>query len=51
MTTTYVLKSLRGSPLLSFDNESRTRDVQRERAKRGVNLRLVEVTTNEREIG
>lgn len=40
MQTTYILKSQRGLPLLTFDNVNRAKDVQRERRCKGINLRL-----------
>lgn len=50
MQTTYILKSQRGSPLLSFDNVNRAKDVQRERRRKGINLRLFRVTQIEEEL-
>lgn len=50
MQATYILKSQRGSPLLSFEDINRALDVQRERKKKGINLRLFKVVTVEEEI-
>ncbi len=50
MQTTYILKSQRGSPLLSFDNINRAKDVQRDRRRKGIKLRLFRVTQTEEEL-
>jgi hypothetical protein len=50
MQTTYILKSQRGSPLLSFDNINRAKDVQRDRRRKGIKLRLFRVTQIEEEL-
>lgn len=50
MQTTYVLKSRSGTPLLTFDNINRAKDVQRERKQRGVNLRLFVQRVTEEEV-
>ena len=48
--TSYVLKNARDEAVLASDSLTRAREMQAERAKRNVNLRLVEQTIVEREI-
>lgn len=50
MHTTYILKSQRGAPVLSFDDINRAKDTQRERKRKGIALRLFRVTTQEEEM-
>lgn len=50
MPVTYVLKSRSGSALLSFDDINKALDTQRERRKKGIDLRLFKVTTIEEEV-
>lgn len=50
MTTTYILKSARGTPVMSFDNEVIARDYQRLRKAKGINMRLFEQKIIENEI-
>lgn len=50
MRITYILKSRSGSPLLSFDNINRAKDVQRERKLKGISLRLFRSITTEEEL-
>lgn len=50
MGTTYILKSQRGTPVLSFEDINRAKDTQRERKRKGVTLRLFRVTTQEEEL-
>lgn len=40
----YVLASKSGNPLLAFDCVNRAMDVRKERARKGVNLRLFKRT-------
>lgn len=48
--TSYVLKNARDEAVLASDSLTRAREMQAERAKRNVKLRLVEQTIVEREI-
>lgn len=46
---TYLVRSVRGRPVASFDSLARALDYKRERAERGVRVRIWEVITTETE--
>jgi hypothetical protein len=50
MNLTYVLKTKRGDPWMTFDRLDRAEAVRAERASRGIPLRLVEQKLTEREL-
>ncbi len=48
--TSYILRTRGGTPVFSFDDITRARQERDERAKRGINLVVCEVTMTEREM-
>lgn len=49
--TTYELRTVRDTPVYSFDNETRAREEMRQHTKRiGTKLRLIRITRVEEEL-
>lgn len=51
MTTTYELRTIRNTPVFSYDSEMRAREeMHKEEKRRGLKLRLIRITRVEEEL-